>query len=79
MIQPLKDGLVAVWSRAEIEEALGLTLSDAQFQSFVNELNDPEGVFEDMALSMFDVILEEILATDACKTAQENYVCQEVS
>ena len=65
MIQALKDGFVCVWSRAEIESSLGYKLSDSQFGKFIDELQNPAGTFEDMALATFDVVIEEVLAEEA--------------
>jgi len=66
MIQALKDGIVCVWSKAEIEASLGFNFSEKQFDKFIDELQNPDGTFEDMALATFDVVAEEILAEEAC-------------
>lgn len=65
MIQALKDGIVCVWSKAEIESSLGFSLSDKQFSKFIDELQNPDGTFEDMALATFDVVAEEVFSHEA--------------
>jgi predicted NUDIX family phosphoesterase len=60
------ESITLTWTKQEIEEELNVSITDRQFITFLHELNDPSGTFQDMALAMFDVVLEEILATDAC-------------
>jgi hypothetical protein len=67
MIKKLTNGIVIVWSKTEIEEALNTTLTDEQFDAFYQELQNPSGTFEDMSFSIFDIVLEEVLAIEACQ------------
>lgn len=66
MFERIDNCLCLSWDKGEIEDLLDVSLTQAQFEQFVIELQDPDGTFEDMVLGMFDVILEEILAEDAC-------------
>lgn len=71
MFERIDNYLCFSWDKKEIEKLLGLTLTQKQFDKFANELSIPGDTFEDMVLSMFDVIIEEILAEDACNQSNQ--------